>query len=107
MTQNLTKYVNKTILVSIPTLSGNVKCQPYKLTGVELVGLWLQSEQLASEFLAHEQKAQTQDDVGIFRSLFADCMRRGRRRSSGCGGWRSDTFGPSREFSGAAEKTEN
>lgn len=66
MTQNLTKYVNKTILVSIPTLSGNVKCQPYKLTGVELVGLWLQSEQLASEFLAHEQKAQTQMTWAFF-----------------------------------------
>jgi hypothetical protein len=66
MTQNLSKYVNKTILVSIPSLSGDVKCRPYKLTGVELVGLWLQSEQLASEFLAHDQKAQTQMTWAFF-----------------------------------------
>jgi hypothetical protein len=57
MTQNLTKYVNKTILVSIPALSGDVRCRPYKLTGVELVGLWLQSEGLASGFLGNEYTA--------------------------------------------------
>jgi len=66
MTQNLTKYVNKTVLVSIPSLSGDVKCRPYKLTGVELVGLWLQSEQIASGFLAHDQKAQIQMTWAFF-----------------------------------------
>lgn len=60
MTQNLTKYVNKTIMISIPALSGDVRCRPYKLTGVELVGLWLQSEDLATAFLGHERKAQAQ-----------------------------------------------
>ena len=66
MTQNLTKYVNKTILVSIPVLSGDVKCRPYKLTGVELVGLWLQSADLASGFLAHEHTAHAQTTWAFF-----------------------------------------
>ena len=66
MTQNLTKYVNKTILVSIPALSGDVKCRPYKLTGVELVGLWLQSEQLTSGFLPQDHKAHTQMTWAFF-----------------------------------------
>lgn len=60
MTQNLTKYVNKTVLVSIPALSGDVKCRPYTLTGVELIGLWLQSADLANGFLSHDYKTQAQ-----------------------------------------------
>lgn len=66
MTQNLNKYVNKTIMVSIPALSGDIRCRPYTLTGIELVGLWLQSEQLASGFLTQEQKAQTQTTWAFF-----------------------------------------
>ncbi len=66
MTQNLTKYVNKTILVSIPVLSDDVRCRPYKLMGVELVGLWLQSEDLASRFLAQEHKAHAQATWAFF-----------------------------------------
>jgi hypothetical protein len=54
MIPNLGKYVNKTILVSIPTLCGDVKCRPYKLKGVELIGLWLEGANLTSGFLAHE-----------------------------------------------------
>ena len=60
MTHNLIKYVNKTVLVSIPALSGDVKCRPYTLTGVELIGLWLESADLANGFLSHDYKTQAQ-----------------------------------------------
>ena len=56
MAANLSKFANKTILVSIPSLSGDVKCRPYKLRGVELIGLWLESDDLASGFLGQELK---------------------------------------------------
>ena len=56
MAPNLVKYINKTILVSIPPFCGDVKCRPYKLTGVEIVGLWLEGSDLASGFLGNEYK---------------------------------------------------
>ena len=60
MAPSLSKYVNKTILVSIPSLSGDVKCRPYKLTGVELIGLWVEGADLARDFLVeHESHTQT------------------------------------------------
>jgi hypothetical protein len=58
MTPNLSKYVNKTILVSIPVLSEDTKCKPYTLIGIELIGLWLQSPDLAGGFLDHRYKSQ-------------------------------------------------
>jgi len=66
MPPNLSKYVNKTIFVSIPPLSGDVKCRPYKLTGVELIGLWLEGPDLTSGFLAHEHKSHTQTSWAFF-----------------------------------------
>jgi hypothetical protein len=40
------RYVNKTVLVSIPTLFEDGTCRPFQLLGVELTGLWLQSDEL-------------------------------------------------------------
>jgi len=57
MAPSLSKYVNKTILVSIPPISGDVKCRPYRLIGVELIGLWLESAELASDFLVEHKSA--------------------------------------------------
>ena len=39
---------------------------PYKLTGVELIGLWLESADLASGFLTKEHAAQTSTTWGFF-----------------------------------------
>jgi hypothetical protein len=66
MTPNLTKYVNKTIFVSIPPLSGDLKCRPYKLTGVELIGLWLESADLTNGFLTKEHAAHTSTTWAFF-----------------------------------------
>jgi hypothetical protein len=66
MTPNLTKYVHKTIFVSIPPLSGDLKCRPYRLTGVELIGLWLESADLTSGFLTQEHAAYTATTWAFF-----------------------------------------
>jgi hypothetical protein len=59
MAPNLSKQINKTILVCIPALSEDGKCRPYKLSGVELIGLWLESADLAGSFLTQEHRSQT------------------------------------------------
>jgi hypothetical protein len=66
MTQNLIRYINKTVMISIPALSGDAKCRPYMLTGVELVGLWLRGDELVSGFLAPEVKSNAQASWGFF-----------------------------------------
>jgi len=59
MARNLNRYVNRTALVSIPAVSKDGKCRPYKLTGIELVGLWLEGDDLADTFLGQEYKGST------------------------------------------------
>jgi len=59
MAPNLSKHINETILVCIPALSDDGKCRPYKLTGIELVGLWLASPDLVKTFLTQEHRSQT------------------------------------------------
>ena len=54
MIPNLTRYMNKTIFVSIPVLFDDVVCRPARLLGAELNGLWLQSGEL-TERLAPDQ----------------------------------------------------
>jgi hypothetical protein len=66
MAPNLSKHVNETILVCIPALSKDGKCRPYKLTGIELVGLWLAGPDLASAFLAPEHRPQTPSTQAFF-----------------------------------------
>lgn len=57
MTPNLTKYVGKAILVSIPALSEDLRCRSYRLIGIELIGLWLEAEDLRGAFLADEHRS--------------------------------------------------
>ncbi|HEY6127275.1 MAG TPA: hypothetical protein VIW23_03750 [Candidatus Acidoferrum sp.] len=54
MTTNLTRYLNKTILVSIPALFDDGVCRPYKLLGADFQGVWLQSEKLTDRLLPDE-----------------------------------------------------
>ena len=61
MPPNITRYLNRTILVSIPALFDDVVCRPYTLLGAELTGLWLQSEELIDRLLP--------DESGHFRNL--------------------------------------
>jgi hypothetical protein len=55
MTPNLSQYLGKSILVSIPALFEDGVCRAYTLIGIEFHGLWLQSEEL-TERLLHEVK---------------------------------------------------
>ena len=54
------KFINKTIWVSIPSHFEDGKCRAYKLLGVELQGLWLESAELMQRVLPeamHEKAA--------------------------------------------------
>jgi hypothetical protein len=55
MIPRLIDYLNQSILVSIPVLHSDVKCRSYTLMGLELQGLWLQSEELLQDLLDNEQ----------------------------------------------------
>ena len=57
MTPNLSRFLGKVILVSIPAMAGDTKCQPFTLKGVELIGLWLESAGLSDAFLKDEHRA--------------------------------------------------
>lgn len=54
MTINFKRYLNTTIMVSMPALFPDAKARPFKLIGVELPGVWLQSDELADLLLPEE-----------------------------------------------------
>jgi hypothetical protein len=54
MTINFKRYINTRILVSMPTLFDDSRCRPFKLLGVELPGVWLQSDELTTRLLPEE-----------------------------------------------------
>ena len=54
MSINFKRYINTTILVSMPTVYHDSKCRPFKLLGVELPGIWLQSDELTKELLPEQ-----------------------------------------------------
>jgi hypothetical protein len=51
MIPDITRYLNKIILVSIPALFEDGRSRYYKLIGAELNGLWLQSDELTQRLL--------------------------------------------------------
>jgi hypothetical protein len=46
MTPKLKQYLNRTVLVSIPSVFKHGRCHPYTLRAIEEGGLWLTSEEL-------------------------------------------------------------
>jgi hypothetical protein len=54
MTQNLARYLNKKIFVSIPAVFEDGTARPYTLLGAEINGLWLQSDELTDRLLRNE-----------------------------------------------------
>ena len=56
MIPNVARYLNKTVLVSIPALFDDGVCRAYRLVGVELNGLWLYSEDLIQRLLPEDRK---------------------------------------------------
>lgn len=55
MHPKLSQYINRTVLISIPSLFADGHARPFKLLGVELHGLWLQSDELAKRLLHADQ----------------------------------------------------
>jgi hypothetical protein len=51
MADSISKFAGKTLLVSIPTLFGDIKCRPCTLVGAEINGLWLRSDELIGRVL--------------------------------------------------------
>jgi hypothetical protein len=56
MAPNIAQYLDNTVLVSIPAIFSDGECRPYKLLGVELNGLWLQSDDLTRRLLPRDHK---------------------------------------------------
>ena len=56
MPLQVSQYLNKTILVSVPALFEDVRCRACKLVGAELQGLWLESDDLTRSLLADDQQ---------------------------------------------------
>lgn len=69
MVPRLTDYLNQTILVSIPVLHSDVKCRSYTLIGVELQGLWLQSEELQRGLTATDEGNAALESMPAFVSF--------------------------------------
>ncbi len=56
MIHMLGHYLNKLVLVSIPSIFGDDTARACKLTGIEPSGLWLESEDFATTLLEHDDK---------------------------------------------------
>lgn len=51
MTPNLSRCINKSVFVSLPTLFDDGMCRAFTLRGIELTGLWLQSDELTKRLV--------------------------------------------------------
>jgi hypothetical protein len=56
MRAGLSDYIDRDILVSVPSLFGDVRCRIVVLIGVEVHGLWLQSDELTGRLLPGEME---------------------------------------------------
>jgi hypothetical protein len=66
MTPNLSQYLGKSILVSIPALSEDVVCRAYTLVGIELQGLWLRSDELTERLLHEAMHSYSDAEPAVF-----------------------------------------
>ncbi|MGO9484228.1 MAG: hypothetical protein ACLPX9_06555 [Rhodomicrobium sp.] len=66
VTINFKRYINTTILVSMPTLFHDSKCRPFKLLGVELPGVWLQSDELTTRLLPDQMQQYATAGPAVF-----------------------------------------
>lgn len=66
MPPNLVRYLNKTVLVSIPVLFDDGTARPYTLLGAEMNGLWLQSEELTNRLLRDDCAELAQMNPAVF-----------------------------------------
>jgi hypothetical protein len=60
---SLGQYLQKTVLVSIPSIYSDGKARPYRLVAVEIQGLWLEDKELVERVLPKE--AHAPEGVGL------------------------------------------
>jgi hypothetical protein len=65
MTIQVNRFIGKTIMVCIPAIFEDGKCRPYKLVGVDLQGLWLQSADFTRRLLPQDME-QHADELIVF-----------------------------------------
>jgi hypothetical protein len=66
MPPNLSRYLNKTLFVSIPALFEDGTVRPCTLLGAEINGLWLQSEELTDRLLRDEGRELSKLSPAVF-----------------------------------------
>jgi hypothetical protein len=66
MTPKLKRYINRTILVSIPSLFKHGKCKPYTLQAIETEGLWLSSPTLVDHLLPEADRGSASNSALVF-----------------------------------------
>jgi hypothetical protein len=66
MTLNLTRYLNKTIYVSMPALFDDFASRPFRFLGAELTGLWLQSAELTRRLAPDDDSQLTEMNPVVF-----------------------------------------
>jgi hypothetical protein len=66
MVPTLSRYLNKTVLVSIPALFEDGTGRPYTLLGAEMNGLWLQSDALTDRLLRDESRDLAKMNPAVF-----------------------------------------
>jgi len=54
VTPPLQTYLNKSVLVGLPVLFGDVRCRPCRLVDIASNGLWLEIEGVAERLIPHE-----------------------------------------------------
>ena len=66
MTLTLSRYLNKTLFVSIPALFEDGSVRPYTLLGAEINGLWLQSNDLTDRLLREGDRELAKFNPAVF-----------------------------------------
>ncbi len=66
MTPKVAHFLNRMVLVSIPSLFEGGAARPFRLLDIEAQGLWLQSEELSRRLLSDEMQALVSAEPAVF-----------------------------------------
>jgi hypothetical protein len=66
MTPKISKFLGRTVLVSVPALFSDGAARPFTLLGFELNGLWLQSDELNERLLTEETREFGHETPAVF-----------------------------------------
>ncbi len=66
VTPPLQTYLNKSVLVGLPVLFGDVQCRPCRLADITPNGLWLEIEGMAERLIPHEALSFASESLTMF-----------------------------------------